>query len=159
MLKLINPLHLMFVAQYRQFDTIIFPEAKDKSSIVVRGFKKGWAWLTGSASPGTGHPEFNVPDVLHIRNECLNFYLQSAKDVILNGSYPEYFEIKEITEKCYVLFHSCYLQRTEHRGSSHDWIMYSVRNVSHELCCYIFLLYCILLYLNTIHFYRQCILG
>ena len=123
-------MYLIFAALYRQFDTIIFPEAKDKSNIFMRGLKRGWELMTGVGSSETDHPKFTVPDVSDIRNRCLDIYLQTPRNTILNGSYPEYFEIKEITENCFSLFQSCFLQLTEHRGRSHDWNIPEVKNVS-----------------------------
>ena len=137
-----NQCSIFFVAVIRQHDTMIFPEAKDKSNIIVQKFKDLKDYITGSS--GSDHPRFKVPATDKMRSMCLDIYLDAFKKTLLSGNFKENWEICKGAEGFATLFRSCYCQYCGNTEFSHqDWIISRINIVrlllhddefSHNLC-------------------------
>ena len=115
----------LYTAQIRQFDTMIFPEAKDKYNIFKRTFNK-ILWRTGS-----DHPTFSVPPPDEMRCICLDFHLEPVKGKLLTGQFEEGFDISEAVEHFIGLYQCCYCQYyacTE--LYVYEWKIMTIKNVS-----------------------------
>ena len=108
---------------------MIFPETKDKSNVVIRTAGKVLKFFTG-ASSDSGHPRFDVPNTTDMRKMCLEIHLRPSRNVILNGDYSEKFQIKTAVEKCFSLFHSCFVQYAELNSITRDRNIDGVKSVS-----------------------------
>ena len=122
--------HSIFsTAVIRQHDTMIFPEAKDKDNIFVRGFTSLVGYFTGSSS-GSDHPKFKVPRPDKMRSMCLEIYLNPSKKRLLSGSFKAKWDISKAVEGFVSLFQSCYCQ---YYGASEiscqEWKISGIRNV------------------------------
>ena len=118
----------MYTAQIRQFDTMIFPEAKDKSNIFKRTFNK-ILWRTGS-----DHPTFSVPPPDEMRHICMEFHFEHVKGKLLTGQFEEGFDIFEAVEHFTGLYQCCYCQYyacTE--LYVYEWEVKPIKNVSYSL--------------------------
>ena len=120
----------MYTAQIRQFDTMIFPEAKDKSNIFKRTFTK-YIWRTGS-----DHPTFSVPHPDEMRRMCMEFHLEPVKSKLLTGqlTFKQGFDISEAVEHFIGLYQCCYCQHYACDESHvYHWEMKPIKNVSYNL--------------------------
>ena len=116
----------MCTAKIRQFDTMIFPEAKDKSNI-IQTLKK-YIWRTGS-----DHPTFSVPPLDEMRRMCMEFHLEPVKNKLLAGQFKEGFDISEAVEYFTGLYQCCYCQYYACVESHvYDWKMMAMKNVSYK---------------------------
>ena len=119
----------MYTAKIRQFDTMIFPEAKDnKSNIVKQTLKKLMFWRAGS-----DHPMSSVPPLDEMRRMCMEFHLEPVKVKLLAGQFKQGFDIFEAVEHFTGLYQCCYCQYyacTEFHV--YDWKMVPITNVSYK---------------------------
>ena len=84
---------------------MIFPEAKDKSNIFVRGITSVVESFTGS-----DHPKFKVPRPDKMRSMCLEIYLDPFKKQLLTGSFKAEWDISKAVEGFVSLFQCCLYQ-------------------------------------------------
>ena len=116
---------------------MIFPEAKDKSNIFVRGLTSFVGFFTGSSS-GSDHPKFKVPRPDKMRSMCLEIYLDPFKKRLLSGSFKAEWDISKAVEGFVSLFQSCYNQYYGTNETSYrEWKIARIRDVRwllHESC-------------------------
>ena len=116
----------LHAALIRQFDTIIFPEAKDKSATWPKRF---WAFFTRS---GPDQPKFEVPTPEKMRSKCLEIHLDPYKKQMLSGTFEEKFEICTAVEGVITLFQCCLCQYygTGEVSDNYPWEIARVKTVS-----------------------------
>ena len=115
---------------------MIFPEAKDKSNIIVRHFTNLVGLFTGLS--GSDHPKFKVPRPDNMRSMCLEIYLDPFKKCLLSGRFKAQWDISRAVEGFVSLFQSCLCQYCGTSESSYEeWKIAGIRDVRwllHEGC-------------------------
>ena len=111
----------------RQFDTMIYPEYKDKS----RGFTSIWnmrvAFIIGA---WTDHPRFSVPPSDKMRAHCLRIHLEPYKKGLLEGTFQANFDVHSAVEQFIDLYNCCYRQHYGTTWIISDWEVLTLKNVS-----------------------------
>ena len=119
------------VAHILQFDTMIFPEVKDKSNI----FKRFINYAFGATS---NPPEFSVPPIDEMRQQCMTHYLDPFKYQLLTGQFKENFELFEVVDNFAELYQCCLCQYygcSESQNQIYPWKEPKINVVS---CCWLF---------------------
>ena len=101
---------------HQQFDTMILPQLKTKTTKSTVG--KWWDSADASKSPTITLPS---PDI--ICSQCMELYLQTTRDLLINGTFSSNFSIQEIVEECMKLFECFCVQWLEHKGKEKKWIV------------------------------------
>ena len=119
------------VASIRQFDTMIFPEQKNKASGITGWVNRGVEFITGS---GPDHPRFDVPSAYKMRLQCMKMYLEPYKRTLLRGEFQENFDISKAVTVITDLYKCCTHQYCGTSGAVHPWEI-SLNNVSSHISC------------------------
>ena len=120
------------VATIRQFDTMIFPEQKNKASGLSGWYNKGVEFLTRS---GPDHPRFDVPSAYKMRLQCMKMYLEPYKKTLLRGEFHKNFDISNAVTIITDLCNCCTCQYCGTSVAVHPWEFSSLNNVSTHISC------------------------
>ena len=92
----------------KQFDTMVFPEVKDKSNIVKRTTNYVLEWFgVGSESD---HPKFAVPPSEDMRSICMKIHLEPYKNGMLSGEFEGGFDVYRSVQDFTALYQCCLMQ-------------------------------------------------
>ena len=108
------------IANIRQFDTMVFPEVKDRRNIIGRVFE----FFSGSS-------EFKVPAPSQMRTTCMEIHLSPTRNILVTGEYIEKFEFA--VDGCVGLFHCGYVQYCDYYGGEREWVIKESIDVSIEM--------------------------
>ena len=110
------------IAYIRQFDTMVFPEVKDRRNIIGRVFE----FFSGSS-------EFKVPAPSQMRTTCMEIHLTPTRNIVVTGEYIGKFDIKSAVDGCVGLFRCGYVQYCDYFGGEHAWVIKESIDVSIEM--------------------------
>ena len=105
---------------------MIFPESKEKSSIIGSAIGKLFSLVKRS---GSDHSKLMVPSSSLMRTKCMEIHLKPTRDILLSGTFKGKFNIQDATDGCINLFQCAYLQYVEHYGGEQKWIVKEIRDV------------------------------
>ena len=123
------------VAVVKQYDTIIYPEIKDKSSRFTAWYKEKKEALAsfffGQDDAEIEHSRFTVLSPYNMRLKCLNIFLEPYKSALLEGEFQENFDVSSAVTYLLDFYNCCACQYYGTSGPIvHDWNMYRLNNVS-----------------------------
>ena len=111
----------------KQFDTMIFPEVKDKSNIVKRTAASVWNWFVGS---GSDHPKFTVPHSDDMRSVCMKIHLEPYKNGMLSGEFKGGFDVYRSVQGFTALYECCLTQYCgKETYAVNDWEISRIQKV------------------------------
>ena len=114
----------------KQFDTMVFPEVKDKSNIVKQTATFFWGLITGSESE-SDHPKFYVPPPEDMRKICMEIHLEPYKNGMFSGVFEEGFDVHRSVQDFTALYQCCLIQYCgKETHSVNKWRISRVPNVS-----------------------------
>ena len=118
----------------KQFDTMIFPEVKDKSGIVKRAANYLIGWIPG-VELGSDHPKFTVPPPDDMRRVCMKIHLEPYKKRMLSGEFEGGFDVHKSVQDFTALYQCCLMQYCgKDTFAVRDWRIGRVQNVSISYC-------------------------
>uniref|UniRef100_A0A1X7SQ65 Uncharacterized protein n=1 Tax=Amphimedon queenslandica TaxID=400682 RepID=A0A1X7SQ65_AMPQE len=83
---------------YRQFDTMILPQVKARTSRNV--VRKVWDYMWKSESEDT----ITVPTPAVMRSQCMDIHLQPIKNILIEGKFGSEYNIQRAIDGCVALF-------------------------------------------------------
>ena len=104
---------------------MILPEVKTKTT--KSSVRQWWDSLW---STDANDPVITVPAPPIMRSQCMDIYLKPTKELLVNGTFSDKFNIQGAVESCLGLFECIYVQWVEHRGSDKKWLVDGVSPVS-----------------------------
>ena len=117
-------------AHVLQFDTMILPDVKDKSSNVFKQmFNFAFSAITGATSNPT---ELHIPPIDEMRQKCMNHYLALFKSQFLSGKFEENFKLFELVENFVQLYQCCLCQYYESQDKIYVWKESKINRVSYQ---------------------------
>ena len=120
----------------RQYDTIIYPEVKDKSSRLAAWYKEKKeafaSFFFGQDDDAEiEHSRFTVLYPYNMRVKCLNIFLEPNKSTLLEGEFQENFDVSLAVTYLLDFYNCCVHQYYGNSGSSvHDWNIPGLNYVS-----------------------------
>ena len=121
----------------RQFDTMIFPEVKDKSGVVKRAANYLIGWIPG-VELGSDHPKFTVPLPDDMRSTCMKIHLEPYKKGMLSGEFEGGFDVYRSVQDFTALYQCCLVQYCgKEIDAVNDWRFSRILIVSILYCTYI----------------------
>ena len=117
----------------RQFDTMVFPEVKDKSNIFKRTKNYVLEWI--GVGSGSDHPKFAVPLPDDMRSVCMKIHLEPYKNGMLSGEFEEGFDVHRSVQDFTAVYQCCLMQYCgKETYAVKDWRIGRVQNVSISYC-------------------------
>ena len=114
----------------KQFDTMVFPEVKDKSGIVKRATNYLFGWIPGVGS-GSDHPKFTVPPPDDMRRMCMKIHLEPYKKGMLSGVFEGGFDVHRSVQDFTALYQCCLTQYCgKETNAVNEWGIDRIQNVS-----------------------------
>ena len=106
----------------KQFDTMVFPEVKDKSSFVRRTTNFVWGLIAGSDHP--------VPLPDDMRSLSMTIHLEPYKNKMLTGVFEGGFDVYRSVQNFTALYQCCLTQYYGKETSAVKWKISRIQNVS-----------------------------
>ncbi|XP_019862897.1 PREDICTED: uncharacterized protein LOC109591649 [Amphimedon queenslandica] len=100
---------------YRQFDTMILPDTKTKTT---KGTVKKLFDLISLAEPNDPTAS-TIPTPAMMRCKCMEIHLQPTREILLSGSFKAKLDVS--INGCVSLFRCVFLQWVEYRGDENRW--------------------------------------
>ena len=114
----------------RQFDTMIFPEVKDKSGIVKQAANYLFGWIPG-VELGSDHPKFAVPPPEDMRSTCMKIHLEPYKNGMLSGKFKGGFDVYRSVQDFAAFYQCCFTQYCgKDTDAVNNWRIPRIQNVS-----------------------------
>lgn len=113
-----------------QFDTMVFPEVKDKFAMI---FKRTTNYVLEWLGYGSGsdHPKFTVPHPEDMRSICMKIYLEPYKNEMMSGVFEKGFNVFFSVKGFNTLYRCCLTQCCGKETYAVDkWKIPRVSNVS-----------------------------
>ena len=114
----------LHAAVVNQYDTMVFPEVKDKSNIVKRTTNYVLEWL--GVGLGSDHPNFTPEDM---RSICMKIHLEPFKNGMLSGVFERGFDLYWSVQGFTALYECCLTQYCG-KETAVKWRIPRVLNVS-----------------------------
>ena len=117
----------------KQFDTMVFPEVKDKPNIVKRTTNYVLEWF--GVGSGSDHPKFAVPHPEDMRSMCLKIHLEPYKKGMLAGEFKGGFDVYRSVQDFTALYQCCLTQYCgKETYAVNEWGIDRIQKVSISYC-------------------------